>query len=301
MNRVETLDDYYRSKVPVTEEIDFPTNTGINNLKVFPRSAYSGKSPFRPRNFYKVSLIIGKGIFCQADSTFEVDKPALLISNPMIPFSWDATSNIQTGWHCIFTTAFLQPGNTSPFMQSPLFQPHSASAYYVDRKLEKDLSFIFMKMSEEMKSQYLYKSDVIRNYLQLLIHEAIKMQPMIGLQKKANAAIHITRLFLEMLEKQFPVQIPEQSLTLRTAEDFARILSVHVNHLNRSLKSVTGKTTSELISSRVVKESVALLRYSDWNVGQIADALGFEYSTNFNIFFKRHIGKSPSGFRKSII
>ena len=60
---------------------------------------------------------------------------------------------------------------------------------------------------------------------------------------------------IELLERQFPVDSTEQSLKLKTPHDFADRLSVHVNHLNRAVKDVTGKSTSEIISARIANEA----------------------------------------------
>lgn len=37
-----------------------------------------------------------------------------------------------------------------------------------------------------------------------------------------------------------------------------------------------------------------ILQHSDWNVSKISYALGFEYPTYFNNFFKKQTGTSPS-------
>jgi AraC-like DNA-binding protein len=84
---------------------------------------------------------------------------------------------------------------------------------------------------------------------------------------------------------------------LRKASDFAGQLSVHVNHLNRALKEVTGKTTTILIAERLVQEAKALLRHTDWNVSEVAYGLGFEEPAHFNNFFRKHTKMRPTEFR----
>jgi hypothetical protein len=49
--------------------------------------------------------------------------------------------------------------------------------------------------------------------------------------------------------KTVPIESVEQPLQLKTAQDFASNLSVHVNHLNSSVKNITGK--SQLPLSRI--------------------------------------------------
>src|SRR4030095_10793138 len=107
----------------------------------------------------------------------------------------------------------------------------------------------------------------------------------------------ITSVFLELLERQFPIESTDRPLHLRTAQDYAKSLKIHVSHLNRALKEVTGKPTTVHISDRVISEAKALLQHTDWNISDIAYALGFEYATYFNNFFKRLTGTNPKALR----
>ncbi len=112
-----------------------------------------------------------------------------------------------------------------------------------------------------------------------------------------NASQRISNLFLELLERQFPIDENHKELNLRTASDFAQQLNVHVNHLNRAVKETTDKTTSQIIGERISRESKILLKHSAWNVSEIAYALGFTEVTHFNNFFKKHVELSPLKFR----
>ncbi len=66
------------------------------------------------------------------------------------------------------------------------------------------------------------------------------------------------------------------------------------------MKESTGKTTTEWIAERMVKEAKALLQFSNWDIAEIAYSLGFEHSSNFIIFFKKQTGNTPLQFRKEI-
>jgi AraC-like DNA-binding protein len=112
-----------------------------------------------------------------------------------------------------------------------------------------------------------------------------------------NASQKISSLFLELLERQFPIDDNHQTLNIRSASDFASQLNVHVNHLNRAVKETTEKTTSRIIAERILRESKILLKHSAWNVSEIAYALGFTEVTHFNNFFKKHTQLSPLKFR----
>jgi AraC-like DNA-binding protein len=71
--------------------------------------------------------------------------------------------------------------------------------------------------------------------------------------------------------------------------------------LNRSVKQVTGKTTTNLIAARIVREAEALLQHTDWDIAQIGYGLGFEEPANFTNFFKKHTRRSPGEFRQGAV
>ena len=84
---------------------------------------------------------------------------------------------------------------------------------------------------------------------------------------------------------------------MRSPQDFARRLSVHVNHLNRAIKETTGKTTSDHIFERLASEAKALLKHTSWNISEISYCLGFEEPAHFNNFFRKQTNLTPSAYR----
>ncbi len=99
--------------------------------------------------------------------------------------------------------------------------------------------------------------------------------------------------FYSLLNQQFPVDSPENSLKLLTPAHFADQLHVHVNHLNSVVKKFSGKSTRTIIHERIVTEAKALLRNTNWNIAEIAYSLGFEYPSHFNKYFKQFASVAP--------
>ena len=152
-------------------------------------------------------------------------------------------------------------------------------------------------MYKELNSDYAYKFDLLRNYVVELIHYGQKLQPAASIQPVHTASARVSSLFIELLERQFPIEQPGQKLNLRTAKDYADRLAVHVNHLNKVLKENTGKTTTDIISSRIVQEAKILLKQTDWNISEIAYSLGFEQVAHFSNFFRKQTSFAPVAFR----
>lgn len=111
---------------------------------------------------------------------------------------------------------------------------------------------------------------------------------------KASQRIAID--FLTVLEKQFPIK-DQRVIRIRSASQFADHLNIHVNHLNRSLKAALNKTTTQVISERILQEAKFLLRNTTWSVAEISIALGFTEPTHFNNFFRKNAHMNPTKFR----
>lgn len=279
-------------------------NTGDLKLKGF--KAYETDTSVNPvptysrRDFYKVALVRGHCTVHYADRSIDLNGTCLLFTNPHIPYSTELHSAKLTGYSCLFTEDFVKAGDRSDSLQqSPLFQIGGTPAFTLSDEQAAFISGIFQKILAEQGTAYVFKSELIRTYIQLIIHEALRMQPSENFVQHKNAASRITTLFLELLERLFPIESPEKGLPLKTAQDFATQLSVHVNHLNRAVKEVTGRSTTVHIAERVISEAKALLHHTDWDVAAIGYGLGFEYSSYFNSFFKKHTGSTPLAFRKA--
>jgi AraC-like DNA-binding protein len=250
------------------------------------------------RDYYKISLLQGTSRFHYAQHGVLIDRPALVFSNPQIPYAWEPISEDQRGYVCLFTEEFLILHDRAARLQeSPLFRLGADPVFFLDETQYAAFEHLFQKMHQELHTGYLYKEDLVRTYLHLLLHEALKMQPQTTYFKHPNAATRIVSLFEDLLERQFPIDSPEHGLALRTPKDFATRLSVHVNHLNKAVRELTGQTTGQHIADRLIAEAKALLQHTNWSTAEIAYALGFEYPTYFNNFFKKHTGTTPSSMR----
>ena len=249
------------------------------------------------KDFYKICLTTGKSIIHYADKSFDADGTVLFFGNPHIPYSWETISTSYVGYTCLFSEEFLKSDRSESLQHSPLFKIGGTPILKITEQQRDFLGTLFQKMMEEQKTNYVYKDDLIRNYINLIIHEALKLQPSENFDQHRNASSRITSVFLELLERQFPIEDTERPLQLKTAQDYAKNMNVHANYLNRAVKEVTGKPTTAHISGRIISEAKALLQHTDWNISDIAYALGFEYPTYFNNFFKKITGTNPKSLR----
>jgi len=297
MKLTETLEDFYTIKVNGMPE---NLRKEIGHFNVFKLDDFVGNTckpfPYTRKDFYKISLIIGKNKVHYADKISVIEDQALFFANPQIPYNWEQVDENQTGFFCIFTEAFFnQFGNLKEY---PLFQPGGNPIVPISMELAESLKTVYLKMFDEINSDYTFKYDVLRNLVFEIIHLALKTQTVTtSLYSKSNATIRVSSLFLELLERQFPIESISQQINFRSPSEFASQLNVHVNHLNKALKETTGKTTSQIISERIVQEAMILLKQTNWNINEIAWCLGFEELSHFINFFKKNVQLSPKTYR----
>src|SRR5919112_993559 len=256
---------------------DFNSELKLKGFNVFQiESDGAATRIYSRKDFYKICITTGKSVIHYADRSFEQEGTVLFFGNPHIPYSWETISTTYVGYTCLFSENFFKASDRSESLQhSPLFKIGGTPVLKITEGQRDFLNTIFRKMIEEQQMDYAYKDDLIRNYIHLIIHEALKLQPSEHYDQHKNAASRITSVFLELLERQFPIESTDNPLRLKTAQDYAAALHVHVNYLNRAVKEVTGKSTTTHITERIAGEAKALLQHTGWNIADIAYALGF--------------------------
>lgn len=278
---------------------EFNNELKLQGFKAFQIENDSNETrTYSRKEFYKICLTTGKSKIHYSDKTYEQEGTILFFGNPHIPYSWETISTTYVGYTILFSAEFFKNSERSESLQqSSFFKIGGTPVLKITSEQRNFLNTIFQKMIAEQESEYVFKDELIRNYISLIIHESLKMEPSENYEQNKNASSRLTSIFLELLERQFPIETIQNPLQLRTAQHYAQHLNVHINYLNRVVKKVTGKSTTTHITERIVTEAKALLQHTDWSISEIAYALGFEYPTYFNNFFKKQTGTNPKAFR----
>jgi len=299
MMQTESLEDFYRHKFNWMPD-DLKKDIGhfnVFNLEETYRHGYSTVKYSR-RDFYKIMLIRGRHLFHYADKSVEVNGSNLIFFNPSVPYKFERITTDPSGYFCIFREAFFAGQVRNGIKELPMFIPGGEAVFLLSAEKDGEITGIFKKMQQELEQDYVYKYDLIRNYLMEIIHQALKLKPSETLYQHADANTRLAAVFTDLLERQFPIESVSQQFGMRSAKAFAQQLNVHVNHLNRAVRLVTGKTTTELIFERLIAEAKALLQHTHWNIAEISYCLGFEDPSHFNHFFKKLTDATPTSFRQ---
>jgi AraC-like DNA-binding protein len=123
----------------------------------------------------------------------------------------------------------------------------------------------------------------------------------IDLTRAYTADINLEKLgsttyskILEELEKEINMHFYTEKLP----SFYANQLNITTKHLNRVVRNTLNKTTSQLISERILLEAKRLIVHSSDNLAGISNTLEFSDYAYFSKFFKSKMGLTPLEFRK---
>ena len=296
---IESLAEFYRHKFDKPCE---SMNNQNGNFNVFRIEEIFRNQDARPdyvrRDFYKIMLYQGKNTFHYGNKSIPVTGNTLLFFNPNVPYASDPLRGDDKGYFCIFRDEFFKINFRLPLNDLPLFRSASQPIFSLSDQEFVEVKTIFEKIIKENNCSYSYRHELIRSYVSELIYNAMKLQPSEDILNHSEACSRITKVFSELLERQFPIESVSQRFEFRSPKAIAEKLCIHVNYLNRSIKKTTGKTTSSLITERMIGEAKGLLIHTDWHIAEISHVLGFEDQAHFNRFFKKNTSESPTSFRQ---
>jgi hypothetical protein len=128
------------------------------------------------RDFYKIGLIRGNSRYHFAGRSIETVGTMLVFVNPQVPYTWESLPGDRTGFCCVFKEPFFTAKMKANINELPMFRAGGKPAQLLTKEQDVAVSNIFIRMLDEIPSDYLYKYDLLRNYVTEIIHLALKMQ-----------------------------------------------------------------------------------------------------------------------------
>jgi AraC family transcriptional activator of pobA len=109
---------------------------------------------------------------------------------------------------------------------------------------------------------------------------------------KNKRAVELTNRFKELLHQKIN--------TIHKVSDYAAMLNISPNHLNKTVKMVTDKSPTTWIRETLINEAKVLLFQTNSPIQEIASDLGIEDQSYFARLFKKQEGTTPANYRKMI-
>ncbi|MFK8010323.1 MAG: helix-turn-helix domain-containing protein [Saprospiraceae bacterium] len=164
--------------------------------------------------------------------------------------------------------------NTNPIVSIPNHQT-------------KPILNIFERLLEIYQKDESKAASILVWYLMVLLSEVNQNVGKQNVNLK-NSAAELTQRFKDVLTQQI--------YSYHTIKEFAQLLHVSPNHLNKCVKHTLDKTAQSLLNEMLIMEAKSLLKYSNLNISEIAEKLYGSTPSNFARFFKKQTGYSPRDF-----
>lgn len=162
-------------------------------------------------------------------------------------------------------------------------------------KERKSFALLFDFFEEEFETKDHIQGEMLRVLLKRLLIKSVR------LLKKVMPEPEIKQSNMDVIRK-FNLLVEEYFREKHKVSDYAALLNKSPKSLsNLFLKyNTNNKSPLKVINERIVLEAKRLLRFSDKNINEITEDLGFTETSHFSKFYKNQTGHSPSLYKNSL-
>lgn len=148
----------------------------------------------------------------------------------------------------------------------------------------------FESLILETQANQLLKQDKIMNLLDIIHIEIARKYSETHLHEAHSYNVKI-KTFELVLEHNFKKE--------KAPSFYASQLAITLKHLNRICNEMLQKTTTEVITDRIILEAKRMLMDKKFTVNEIATELGYDDYSYFTRLFKKNTRMTPTDFRIS--
>lgn len=134
-----------------------------------------------------------------------------------------------------------------------------------------------------------YSPGIIRSELHILITKLFR-------KKAEENPVVYNRKYLEEFIK-FQEFVENNATQTVKVSDYAEMMNISSKTLNNITKDIISKTAKEFVDEICIKQIKRFLINTELSIKEIAVTSGFEETTNFYKYFKRHTKLTPEQFR----
>ncbi|MEA9754789.1 AraC family transcriptional regulator [Xanthomonas campestris] len=198
------------------------------------------------------------------------------------------------GWNVIFRQEFVLPAATTPGDLKLAFDLGTLPDHVLlDGDDLKRLTDVIAQMRED--TLMLAPQEDVHALLRHQLHALLtRLSILHGRTQVRDVAVSAAlRRF-----HRFQQLVEDRHAQWHQVADYADRLGCTEKSLARAVRSAMGTTAKTFIAARINLEAKRLLVHTSMPVAAIAEKLGFDEATNFNKFFRREVGCTPSDFRR---
>lgn len=304
MKHFKSISDYCKGiQIPPPKHPHFDIRSFEENMK----TVVSQMPAFR-HEFYAIAIKAdGDGRVVSGQFADFPEGSSIFFNTPFQLLSWDIVPN-WSGYYLMFSQDFVA--------QSPVLSQLLSLFPYL--KMEKSIPFeiphqqldqilsIYQNIWDEYNGSATDKFQIIEAQVYLLLCIVKRLfekqvdQDMAKSSLKA-ADLKLLSRYQTLIQTSFyPDTKHETFANIHSTSYYAQKLSVHPNHLNATVKKITGLTALNHLHNHLLILSKSYLAQTEWSIKEIAYTLFFDSPNNFSSFFKRYTKLTPLEYRKSV-
>ncbi len=305
----------HRQKIPNYDLEEFrylhrglsdPSDFGYSNLsadkKIEGFEMYSTQgvveqlNPVRSK-FFRLGFTVSGSVEVKIGlETFKHQSGTINLTHPNQIFSLGKRTSDFFGYYLLFDSNFMNEviPYLSLFEDFPYFSISGTPFFKLNTpELNQTLS-LFKAIDTELKDGRQFLKKNIQLYVYLILNEAKRSylrQDLLN-QSRLTTSDRIISTFLKLVGKHIPDK--------RNVADYAEMMSISANHLNRIIKDGTARTASDYIKEMLLLDASEQLQYTTKTIAQISDRLGFSEPSAFSRFFKQAKKVTPKNYRGNL-
>ena len=249
--------------------------------------------PVRSTIHILIYLTQGEAIMTIGSETFTIPKNECLIVPAGQVFSF-SNHDINKGYLCGFHDDFI----IGKFGKNDLLKTFEFLNVWGNPNIKFDeqhsnfVMQLLMRIYADYSKYGLQNIDLIQSYFIALLCEINYVYKPVSNGKQVKY-VRLVNKFKELLFSNIKTQ--------HLVSDYASLLNISPNHLNKVVKQVTGKSPTKWIAETLVMEAKVLLYQTDFSINEVAAEIGIYDQSYFSRLFKKYEGITPLLFRKMVV
>lgn len=254
-------------------------------------------------NLYVIFLITeGEAIHVIGDTDHYLQKNMLCFVGPNLIRSWNSDNDENKGYVCLFSQEFYnhQQSGRSTLDELSFFQKGESAVLCLSDDQMAEYSTLLRLMENERKSNGRFSPDVLNSLLHALISKVkgdYHTDDNETIPSNLNG-LRLVKAFTHLYMRDINMIRKDQDVKLKRVADYAEEIGVSQNHLNDTIKQVTGHSAGKLMRNQLIRQATMCLKHSSKSISEIAFRLGFEDPSYFSRFYKNQTGNLPSDLRQ---
>jgi AraC family transcriptional regulator, transcriptional activator of pobA len=266
----------------------------INRFEEFHKIAkFPLKSDAQPRRINAYSFFFltkGKSARSNGLDTYEFGENTFYFIPAYQITIFKAAFKDVEGYYCYFNLEVLTH-DTSPNLvlkEFPFLEFNCFPLVKINEKSSVNVINVLERLVQEYHVEGETQKDILSVYLRALFTE---LKPFVETSKPVitNAANNITELYKKALANYV--------VDKNKISDYAELLNITPNHLNKCIKKTTNKSARELLEEMLLLEAKVLLKQTNLTISEVGYKIGRSEVSDFARFFKNKTGLRPSEYR----